>query len=135
MLLVEDQGVRVFDCEISKLRAKEVIDKSRVQYVIPVTKPDCKTLHDGDLEMVDSVDAVSVADTVDGMINTQATDGPRKRKGTMDGLEIPVKFVKYHFDENSVKEKFPSLGNDDGLISESEVDNPVSDGCMVDMQQ
>lgn len=121
MLLVEDQGVRVFDSESSQLRAREVISKSRVQYAIPVTKPDGKTLEldDGDLEMVDS-------EAANGMKNTQATDGVRKRKGTMNGLEIPVKFVKYHFDENSVKEKFHSLSNGDGLSSEGEMGNSIS---------
>lgn len=131
MLLVEEQGVRVFDCEISKLRAKGVCN-SRVQFVLPVTKPDENTLGSGDLEMVDSVDTLSVV--ADGLINTQATDGTRKRKGTVDGTGIHVKFFRYHFHENSVKKGFPSFGSDDSLSSESEVDNPVSDRAMEDMQ-
>ncbi|PON76697.1 SNF2 domain protein [Parasponia andersonii] len=132
MLLVEEQGVRVFDCDISKLRAKGVICESRVEFMLPVTKPDGKTQDTGDLEMVDSVNTVSVA--ADGTINTQATDGARKRKGTVDGMGVQVKFVRYYFDEEYVKKGFPSLGSDDSLSSESEVDNPVYDRAMEDMQ-
>lgn len=133
MLLVEEHGVQVFDCEISKLRAKGVICKSRVEYVLPLTKPDGQSLDSVDLEMVDSVGPVSVA--ADDMISTQAADGTRKRKGMVEGTGIQVKFVKYHFHENSVKKEFPSLGSNDSLSSESEVDNPVSDRAMEDMQQ
>ncbi|XP_062097702.1 uncharacterized protein LOC133803617 isoform X2 [Humulus lupulus] len=135
MLLVEERGVRVFDCEISKLQAKGVICKSRVEYVLPETKPDEKTLASGDLVMVDSVDNVSMA--INGIINTVAFDGTRKRKGTVDGTGtgIQVKFVKYHFDENSVKKGFHSSGSDGSLSSESEVDNPDSDRAMEDMEQ
>uniref|UniRef100_A0A803QTR2 Uncharacterized protein n=1 Tax=Cannabis sativa TaxID=3483 RepID=A0A803QTR2_CANSA len=135
MLLVEEQGVRVFDCEISKLQAKGVICKSRVEYVLPETKPDEKKLDSNDLVMVDSVDNVSSM-ALNGIIDTVAFDGTRKRKGTVDETGIQVKFLKYQFHENSAKKEFPFFGSDGSLSSESEVDNPDSDSAMEeDMQQ
>ncbi|KAL5558764.1 hypothetical protein UlMin_034975 [Ulmus minor] len=126
MLLVEDQGLQIFDSYDYKVRARAVICKSRVECVLPVTNPDGKNMEGSDLEMADSTDTVSVA--ADGMIDSTA-NGMRKRKGMIDGEELQVKFFKYC--QKSVREL---LGNDDGLSSESEVDNPVPDGDTEDMQ-
>ena len=128
MLLVEDQGVQIFDSYDYKVRARAVICKSRVECVLPVTNPDGKNMEGSDLEMADSMDTVSVA--ADGMIDSTTANGMRKRKGMIGGEELQVKFFKYY--QKSVREL---LGNDDGLSSESEVDNPVPDGDTEDMQQ
>ncbi|KAG7941272.1 hypothetical protein I3843_16G031200 [Carya illinoinensis] len=140
LLIVEDQGIKVFDCEISKLQAKAVICKSRLEYVVSEFKPEGKNLDenllfrstkleiedkfDCDLEMADAVESTFLWD--DGMMKATAADGTRKRKeGITDDMELQVKFGKYHFHENSVKEKCLPMGTNDGLSSESEVDNPV----------
>ncbi|KAK7835670.1 hypothetical protein CFP56_023319 [Quercus suber] len=155
LLTVEEQEVRVFDCEISKVQAKAAICKSRVEYVLPELKPNGNSLNEsslfslaeevrgedkfnGDLEMVDSVDTAFLV--ANGMMKTTATDGTRKRKeGIKDEKELQVKFVKHHFHETSVREKCSAIGNDDGLSSGlssgSEVDNPVSDEDMEDIRQ
>ncbi|KAF3975866.1 hypothetical protein CMV_000906 [Castanea mollissima] len=155
LLTVEEQEVRVFDCEISKVQAKAAICKSRVEYVLPELKPNGNSLNEsslfslaeevrgedkfnGDLEMVDSVDTAFLV--ANGMMKTTATDGTRKRKeGIKDEKELQVKFVKHHFHETSVREKCFLIGNDDGLSSGlssgSEVDNPVSDEDMEDIRQ
>ncbi|KAK4853590.1 hypothetical protein QYF36_011292 [Acer negundo] len=151
LLIVEDQGVRVFDCEIAKTYAKAVICKSRVEYDLRAIMSNDNNLNgnisfcnddegrggdkgDGDLEMVDSVDNEFLA--APGLMKSTMSDGTRKRKeGSNIEGEIPVKFVKYHFHDKSVSEKFSPLGNDDGLSSGSEVDNPVSDEDMEDMKQ
>lgn len=149
LLIVEDQGVRVFDFDISKIYAKTVICKSRVGYDFPVIMPNDKSLFenlflntdnerwqwndDGDLEMVDIVDTEFLADTC--MMKSTAIDGTRKRKeGRNIEGEIPVKVVKYNFHDNSLSE-FSASSNEDGLSSGSEVDNPISDEDMEDMKQ
>ncbi|XP_075670415.1 uncharacterized protein LOC142640217 [Castanea sativa] len=155
LLTVEEQEVRVFDCEISKVQAKAAICKSRVEYVLPELKPNGNSLNEsslfslaeevrgedkfnGDLEMVDSMDTAFLV--ANGMMKTTATDGTRKRKeGIKDEKELQVKFVKHHFHETSVREKCFLMSNDDGLSSGlssgSEVDNPVSDEDMEDIRQ
>ncbi|KAK2646159.1 hypothetical protein Ddye_021354 [Dipteronia dyeriana] len=151
LLIVEDQGARVFDCEIAKTYANAVICKSGVQYDLRAIMSNDNNLNgnisfcnddegrggdkgDGDLEMVDSVDNEFLA--APGLMKSTVTDGTRKRKeGSNIEGEIPVKFVKYHFHDKSVSEKFSPSGNDDGLSSGSEVDNPVSDEDMEDMKQ
>ncbi|XP_021277575.1 uncharacterized protein LOC110411652 [Herrania umbratica] len=150
LLIIEDQGVRIFECDISKVYAKAVLCKSRAEYEIPVVKTNGKILGqnfvymvhegreakkaDGDLEMIDSMDTVPL--TAPCLMKSTPTDGVRKRKeGSNVEEEIPVKFVKYHFHENLVREKLLSLAKDDGLSSGSEVDNPASDEDMKDVEQ
>lgn len=138
LLILEEQGVRVFDCDISKLQVKAVICKSKVEYVLPELKPEDKNLDgnplfssaedvreedkfDGDLEMTDSVETALLV--ADGMMNSTANNGTRKRKeGTQDEEEPYFKFVKYHFHENLVRERCSCMGKGDGF-SGSEVDN------------
>ncbi|XVF35354.1 hypothetical protein REPUB_Repub18cG0138500 [Reevesia pubescens] len=150
LLIIEDQGVRIFECDISKVYAKAVLCKSRVDYEIPFVKANGKyvgenlvyMVHEGkedkkadaDLEMVDSMDTVPFS--APGLMKSTATDGVRKRKkGSNTEEEIPAKFVKYHLHENLVRVKLLSLVNDDGLSSGSEVDNPASDEDMRDLEQ
>lgn len=81
MLHAEEQGARIFECEISKRLAKEVVHRSNLE--------ECE------FEMADVVDTEYVA-ADDMMINTMAADGPRKRKeGTKDDQKNQCKFVKY----------------------------------------
>lgn len=57
---------------------------------------------DTDLEMIDLVDT-----------EFSTTDGIRKRKeGRNIEAEIPVKLVKYNFQDNSLSERFSPLGNE-----------------------
>ncbi|PPR89651.1 hypothetical protein GOBAR_AA31032 [Gossypium barbadense] len=151
LLIVEDQGVRIFECDISKVYAKAVLCKSRVEYEIPVDKisgkysaenPACmvherkedKTA-DNDLEMIDSMDTVRLSAPC-SMKSTAAADGVRKRKeGSNIEEEIPVKFIKYHLRENSVTDKLLSLANDDGLSCGNDVNSPILDEYMREMEQ
>ncbi|XP_059454454.1 uncharacterized protein LOC132184734 isoform X2 [Corylus avellana] len=141
LLILEEQGVRVFDCDILKLQVKAVICKSKVECVLPELKPEGKNLDekprfsssedvreedkfDGDVEMTDSVETALLR--ADGMMKTTATNGTRKRKeGTQDEEEPYFKFVKNHFHESSVREKCSCMGKDDGF-NRSEMDNSVS---------
>ncbi|KAK9273429.1 hypothetical protein L1049_018239 [Liquidambar formosana] len=150
LLIVEDQGVRVFDHDITKLHAKAVIYESRAEYEVPVYKADGNNLDDNlfysdseervedkvgeDQEMFDSVNTAFLAAT--HTMNLTATAGRRKRKeGRKDEGETRVKFVKVHLHGNTVREKFLPCGDDDGLSSGSEVDNSVSNEDMEVMEQ
>ena len=149
LLIIEDQGVRIFECDIFKVYARAALCKSRVEYEIPVVKNNGKYLGenlvcrvhegkedkkaDGDLEMIDSMDTVPLS--APGLMTSTTTDAVRKRKeGSNIEEEIPVKFVKYRLHENLVRQKLSPLANDDGLSSGSEVDNLASDEDMRDME-
>ncbi|KAG4144559.1 hypothetical protein ERO13_D05G044800v2 [Gossypium hirsutum] len=151
LLIVEDQGVRIFECDISKVNAKAVLCKSRVEYEIPVDKISSKysaenlacMVHerkedktaDNDLEMIDSIDMVPLSAPC-SMKSTAAADGVRKRKeGSNIEEEIPVKFIKYHLCENLVTDKLFSLANDDGLSCGNDVNSPILDEYMREMEQ
>ncbi|XVE70940.1 hypothetical protein DITRI_Ditri10aG0110100 [Diplodiscus trichospermus] len=150
LLIVEDQGVRIFECDISKVYAKAVLCKSRFEYEIPVVETNGKyfgenlvcRVHegkedkkaDGGIEMIDSMDTAPLS--APGLMESTTTDAVRKRKeGSNIEEEIPVKLVKYCLHENLVREKLLPLANDDGLSSGSEVENPASDEDMRDMEQ
>ncbi|XP_022728876.1 uncharacterized protein LOC111284486 [Durio zibethinus] len=150
LLIIEDQGVRVFECDISKVYAKAVLCKSRVEYEIPVVRTNGKNMGenlvymvcegkeakkaDGDVEMIDSMEIVSFAPP--GLMKPAATDGVRKRKeGSNIEEEIPVKFVKYQLQENLVRDELLLLANDDGLSSGSKVETPASDEDTRDMEK
>uniref|UniRef100_A0A5B7BGU9 Uncharacterized protein n=1 Tax=Davidia involucrata TaxID=16924 RepID=A0A5B7BGU9_DAVIN len=139
LMVLEDQGVIVFDHNISKLLAKVVTCKLRVDSEHSESKPDCKNRDDSifyiekegrredkvdeDQEMVDSVgDTFSAASCT---VNI-TTNGIRKRKeGMRDEGETRVKLIKYNFHETSVGEKFLPFSDDDGLSSGNEFENPV----------
>ncbi|KAK8513647.1 hypothetical protein V6N13_002379 [Hibiscus sabdariffa] len=150
LLIIEDQGVKIFECDVSKVYAKAVLCKSRVEYEIPVDKISGKYLGedlacmvherkedkkaDGDLEMIDSMDTVPLPAPC--LMKSTAADGVRKRKeGSAVEGEIPVKFIKYHICENLGREKILPLANGDGLSCGSEVDGPSLDEYMRDMEQ
>lgn len=150
LLIVEDLGVRVFDCDISKIHAKALICKSRVESELPIFMANGKLndyhfFHtnnetrrhdkvDDDLEMVDFVDTEFSASP--GLMKPIAVGGTKKRK---EGRNIedkpPVKIFKCHFHENTTSDKFSPLGNDNGLSGGSEVENSASDEDMEDMKQ
>ncbi|MBA0594182.1 hypothetical protein Gorai_011097 [Gossypium raimondii] len=151
LLIVEDQGVRIFECDISKVYAKAVLCKSRVEYEIPVDKISSKysaenlacMVHerkedktaDNDLEMIDSMATIPLSAPC-SMKSIAAADGVRKRKeGSNIKEEIPVKFIKYHLCENLVTDKLLSLANDDGLSCGNDVNSPILDEYMREMEQ
>ncbi|KAF3447513.1 hypothetical protein FNV43_RR12699 [Rhamnella rubrinervis] len=80
MLHAEEQGAKMFECEISKRLAKEVVHRSN--------------LDDCEFEMADVAETEYLADDI--MINATATDGSRKRKeGAKDDHKNQCKLVKY----------------------------------------
>lgn len=150
LLIVEDLGVRVFDCDISKIHAKAVICKSRVESELPIFMPNGKLndylfFHtnnearrhdkvDGDLEMVDFVDTEFSA--ASGLMKPIAVGDTKKRKeGRNIEDKTPVKFFKCHCHENTMSDKFSPLGNDDGLSNRGGVETPVSDEDMEDIKK
>ncbi|KAE8700392.1 hypothetical protein F3Y22_tig00110557pilonHSYRG00315 [Hibiscus syriacus] len=150
LLIIEDQGVKIFECDISKVYAKAVLCKSRVEYEIPVDKISGQYLGedlagmfhemkedkkaDSDLEMIDSTD--TVPSPAPCLMKSTTADGVRKRKeGSTVEWEIPVKFIKYQLCENLGREKLLPLANGDGLSCGSEVDSPSLDEYTRDMEQ
>ncbi|GMI81400.1 hypothetical protein like AT5G11780 [Hibiscus trionum] len=147
LLIIEDQGVKIFECDISKVYAKAVLCKSRVEYEIPVDKISGKYLGedlacmvherkedkeaDSDLEMIDSMDTVPLPAPCS--MKSTAADGVRKRKegSTVEG-EIPVKCIKYHLCENLRREKLLPLAIGDGLSCGN---SPSLDEYMRDMER
>lgn len=113
LLVVEDQGLTVFDGENANLRAKAKYLTSTTDYVPPVIKSFCycpdktlflhsphgeteeNTLDANDIEMADPMDAMVLA----------STDGTRKRKeGIVDETKTQVKYMRCQFQETSVRE-------------------------------
>lgn len=149
LLIAEDQGIRIFDDNISKLHAKAVMYKSRVDNEFPLWNLDDKTLYnnvffcidgmgsgeervDGDQRMIDSLNTTTW--TADCTVNL-TTDGRRKRKGIINERNTQVKFGKYHLHENFFGGKNFPFVLDGGSSSGSEVENPVSDEGMEIMEQ
>ncbi|KAK6927296.1 hypothetical protein RJ641_005887 [Dillenia turbinata] len=145
LLILENEGVRIIDQCISKLRHRAVAYKSRSDHEISVLsftsmQPDGNILcchenggggedrADGDHEMVDSLELETLASAPTYTISLKEIDGGKKRKdmGNDDG-ETRVKFVKYYIQENSLNEKHSPFGSDDYSSSGGEVENPVSD--------
>lgn len=88
---------------------------------------------DSDLDMVDYGE--NEFQSVPKLMKPSVTNVTRKRKeGTNFESEIPVKFLKYYSHDSSTSDMLSPTGNDDGLGSGSEVDNPVSDEDMEDMK-
>ncbi|KAF8388845.1 hypothetical protein HHK36_025525 [Tetracentron sinense] len=151
LLSLEEQGARVFDPNFSKLRAKLVLDMSKVDYEHTVFRPDSKKAGDNilfyidnkgeeedkgerDQAMIESMDAalLAAAHTMEFTEN----DGRRKRKeGRRAERGARVKFTKYHLQDNSVREKILTYSDDDDLNSGSAVENPLSDEDMEEMEQ
>ncbi|KAI3868964.1 hypothetical protein MKX03_003335 [Papaver bracteatum] len=144
LLKIEQKGVQVFDLRMSKLRAKLVLDMSKMKYEESTFKSNSKVADDDlffidtkggaeeakeedDQEMVDSVDAAFVAAARQIKASNEKT---RKRKeGVKTNVGAKVKFQKYDLDNISVEKMSASSDSDidDGKSSGSEVDDPLSE--------
>ncbi|KAJ4833282.1 hypothetical protein Tsubulata_013212 [Turnera subulata] len=149
LLIAEDQGIRVFGSSISITYARTIILKSTTEFELPQILSGGKNLGEdylpsagneengeskvnGDMEMIDSVDNMPLASP--GLKALVAANGTRKRREGCNGERWqPVKFLKCHVTCNSSRERGFLLG-DDGLISDSEVCNPMAVGEMEYMQ-
>ncbi|KAM7274823.1 hypothetical protein ACFE04_016689 [Oxalis oulophora] len=145
LLLVEDEGIRIFDCHVSKIYAKAALCKSREVYELPLVKHYVNNLTENlifanneaigkdkvnsEVKMVNSTDAqfISSPDFVKPF-----TNGTRKRKEERwdDEEEVKVKVVKYKFHGGNETLR---LDYDDGLIGK--IDDLVTDEAMEDMEQ
>ncbi|KAI6679963.1 hypothetical protein NL676_033844 [Syzygium grande] len=151
LLIVEDLGIRVFDSDILKLHAKAVVCKSRIEYQLPVFNLRGDNFNDGfifspynggitenriddtDLDMVDSMDATFMAYTCPVVLTS---DGTRKRKdGSKEEGEIPVKFLKSHIHENVAKCNVFHSCVGDGLSSRNEEYSPILQEDPLSMEQ
>ncbi|KAG4962599.1 hypothetical protein AAZX31_14G093400 [Glycine max] len=122
LIVVEEQGIAVFAGETAKqinIMFKANFFTSRTECLLPVIKHFFNNLDknlylnsvngeagadklDGDVEMLDTADTVSLpaADSVNRVI-----DGTRKRKeGIEDDTKTQLKYMRCQFHENSVRE-------------------------------
>ncbi|KAK4368668.1 hypothetical protein RND71_012460 [Anisodus tanguticus] len=141
ILKIENGGIRIFDNNMSKTRAKLLLDSMTEGLEQPVLK-DAKKKSDADLifyidnkgeedeeegdeKMNESVSAafVSASHTMQS-----AEPEKRKRKGKDSEHKSRVKFLKYSLHENSgSREGRSSIADSDDSSSESEVENPSTD--------
>ncbi|KAI3900111.1 hypothetical protein MKW98_001011 [Papaver atlanticum] len=142
LLKIEQKGVQVFDLRMSKLRAKLVLDMSKMKYEESTFKSNSKVADEDlffidtkggaeevrdedDQEMVDSVDAAFVAAARQIKASNEKT---RKRKeGERTNAGAKVKFQKYDLDNNISVEKMSASSDSDDGKSGSEVDDPLSE--------
>ncbi|XP_061374742.1 uncharacterized protein LOC133316959 [Gastrolobium bilobum] len=120
LLVVEEQGLTVFSGETVKHLAKANFFPSRTECTLPVIKHVfnnmeknlfLNSLHggteadkdDGDIEMLDTVDTVSLA--ADDRVSTTSSDGTKKRKEVIeDDNKTQVKFMRCQIHEKSLRE-------------------------------
>ncbi|KAF7817396.1 uncharacterized protein G2W53_031365 [Senna tora] len=121
LLVVEDQGLTVFDGDTAKLRIKAKYFTSTTEHLLPFIQNSCyntdknlflHSLHGGteedkldanDIEMADPMDTMVL--NADDRMNTTSTNGTRKRKEEIvDETKTQVKFMRCQFQENSVRE-------------------------------
>lgn len=115
LLVVEEQGLAVF----GNHHAKAFSFTSRTNCMLPGIEHFCNdvdknvftALHggtksdrvDGDIDMLDTVDTVSLS--ADDRMIPATTDGTRKRKeGSEDDTKAQLKYMRCQFHENSVRE-------------------------------
>lgn len=123
LLVVDEQGLAIFggESETAKHRAKAIFFNSRTECTPHVAKHFfnsvdknlfSNSIHgwteankaDGDIEMLDTVDTVTLF-SADDRMNTGTNDGTRKRKeGIEDDTKAQLKFMRCQFHENSVRE-------------------------------
>ncbi|KAL9330712.1 hypothetical protein ACSQ67_000322 [Phaseolus vulgaris] len=121
LLVVEEQGIPVFAGETAKqmdLMFKANFFTSRTECLFPVIKHFFNNLDknifslsgeagadklDGDIEMADTVDTVSLA-AADNL--SSVIDGTRKRKEGIDDdtNKTPLKYLRCHIHDNTVRE-------------------------------
>lgn len=110
LLVLDDQGIRIFDDNVFKFHAKAAISKPTVDYELPEFKPNNENqsldsfFHtgneanrenevNGDQEMVDSLDHEFSVEV------SPATNGRRKREEGFVNEGLPrIKLVKYNID-------------------------------------
>lgn len=140
LLVLQNQGIRVFDQDVSELHAKAAICMSRADYELPAFKPaDDNTFFDignvatgkdkvaEDQEMVHLLhNPFSAAACV---VKSTATHGRRKREEEMNEEATPNKIVKYNSHENSYPVNVLPFTGGDALITGSEVNNPAHGVC------
>ncbi|KAG6591457.1 hypothetical protein SDJN03_13803, partial [Cucurbita argyrosperma subsp. sororia] len=118
LLVLEDQGVRVFDHLNSKFRARDIISKSGAEFL----QPDGKNNSDvnfpnsitnamdedpsvGDFDMVDSV-ATAAAQGTSITLTANGIENGRKRKDCMnDKGDMRIKFLRQHLHDSPLREK------------------------------
>ncbi|KAK4412599.1 hypothetical protein Salat_2907000 [Sesamum alatum] len=140
LLVLEDQGIRVFEHSMSQLRAKALVCVStRVDSESPELKLLGENLNQ-DTFVCNKDDANADQEMGDPSINgfpgafclmNTKIDASRKRKEAVSGLqESRVKQVKRDSFGASLGEKFLPFSSDNGLHCGSEVKNVVSDDDM-----
>ncbi|KAH0743343.1 hypothetical protein KY290_031336 [Solanum tuberosum] len=139
-LNIENGGIRIFDNNMSKIRAKLLLDSMTEGFEQPALKDGKKKSEndilfyidnkgeedeeEGDVKMNESASAafVSAAHTMES-----AEPERRKRKGKDSEHKSRVKFLKYSLRENSGSNGQSSIADSDDSSSESEVENPLTD--------
>ena len=118
LLVLEDQGVRVFDHLNSKFRARDIISKSGAEFLQPDGKnnPDVSFPNSvtnamdedpsvGDFDMVDSV-ATAAAQGTSITLTANGIENGRKRKDCMnDKGDMRIKFLRQHLHDSPLREK------------------------------
>ncbi|KAL6006006.1 hypothetical protein ACLOJK_040051 [Asimina triloba] len=149
LLKLEEQGLRVFVDGLSKFHSKLAFDESSTDRGHTLLKPET-TRSDEDFFFIDNkgdaegkvMEGNQEMQTTDAaFINAAHTmkftakDGRRKRKeARREEGKTQVKFLKYKLHESYVKENSSHIGAD-GMNSGSEVENPMSDEDMEEMEQ
>ncbi|XP_049413923.1 uncharacterized protein LOC125876729 [Solanum stenotomum] len=139
-LNIENGGIRIFDNNMSKIRAKLLLDSMTEGFEQPALKDGKKKSEndflfyidnkgeedeeEGDVKMNESASAafVSAAHTMES-----AEPERRKRKGKDSEHKSRVKFLKYSLRENFGSNGQSSIADSDDSSSESEVENPLTD--------
>ncbi|XP_027065212.1 uncharacterized protein [Coffea arabica] len=137
----ENQGIQIFDNDMSSYHAKLILDNSEEDFNLSVYKENKKTDADlffyidnkGDAENEVKKDekmteAVSAAFVAAAQSLQSAEHGERKRKGGNMKKNNRLKFLKYDLYEGSAPSAAkPAVVDDNGLSSGSDVENPSSD--------
>ncbi|XP_050270290.1 uncharacterized protein LOC126714263 [Quercus robur] len=140
LLNLENQGIKVFDDSISRRRTKIVLDISKADFEQPASKLEDIRVDDDILFCIDNKGEdkdtdeekmiTSMSSTFVSAAHTmKSTENEgRKRKEGLSAEKKKIKFVKYDLGQNSDSTRTRSaVVSDDGVSSESEVDNPISD--------
>ncbi|XWS17379.1 hypothetical protein CRYUN_Cryun33cG0062500 [Craigia yunnanensis] len=144
LLKLEKQGIKLFDDSILKYHAKSLLDDSKAVREQSVSKVEEKKLEDDPLFYVDDkgegkdeetkIENESMTDAfvAAAHLMRQRDSSRKKRKGSGNEEKERIKNFKYDVCSNSESAKdnvsisvSDSAASNDGLSSESEVENPV----------
>ncbi|XP_057467611.1 uncharacterized protein LOC130756964 [Actinidia eriantha] len=105
LLALENRGIRIFDRNISKLHARAVICKSKIDHDISEARSDCRNPNGRVLFSIDKVDDdQEMVDWLeDAFVPTDCMRRKRK-EGRPDEGETRFKLAKFNYDEDSVGE-------------------------------